>query len=150
MSLPCSKPFNGPQSHTEYMPEALLGPKGLPCGLWQLTSLIASLFPHLLQPQRPPGQSSDLLGLLPPGAPVLPSLSASPFFKSSLSCHLFWKTFSPPQTLLPSLALSIPLPCSFFFFFFLLHLPPSNRLCSLLKKALHGFLSVLFLWNLCG
>lgn len=118
MSLPCSKPFNGPQSHTEYMPEALLGPKGLPCGLWQLTSLIASLFPHLLQPQRPPGQSSDLLGLLPPGAPVLPSLSASPFFKSSLSCHLFWKTFSPPPTLLPSLALSIPLPCSFFFFFF--------------------------------
>lgn len=135
MSLPCSKPFNGPRSHTEYMPETLLGPKGLPCGLWLLTSLICSSLlssspatvasrpffrPARLAPTWGPCASFSLC-LDYSSSRYLHGSPASPFFKSLLSCHLPEETFSPPQTLLPPLALSIPLPCFIFFFFYCIY-----------------------------
>lgn len=105
-----------------------------------------SVFPHPLQPQRPPCPCSDQSGVAPIwGACVLLSLCleypssrqrhgapASFFFRSLLHCHLPGETFSPPQGLLPPVSLPVSFPP--FIFFFLLHLLQSNELCDVLKK----------------
>ena len=113
------------------MPQTLLGPRGLPCGLWQLTSLISSLpsSPPATMAYRPFLRPARLASTWVPCASFSLCLEysssgylhgslASTFFKSLLSCHLPRETFSLPQTLLPPLALSVPLPCFMFFFFF--------------------------------
>lgn len=91
-----------------------------------------SVFPHPLQPQRPPCPCSDQSGVAPIwGACVSLSLCleypssrqrhgtpASFFFRSLLHCHLPGETFSPPQGLLPPVSLPVSFPPFIFFFFY--------------------------------